>query len=190
MRIAVYQPDIAQNCASILRLGACLGVPVDIIEPCGFLFSDAQLRRAGMDYLEKAEFVRLGSIHRNTFIRSPGILSVHLNFLQYPHLFLAGQISGVEGYVESAAMGLLAGINAAHQAASRPLVTPPRETALGALINHLTNTATKDFQPMNVNFGLFSPLEGRIPKKLRGAAYAERALQALEAWINQELAES
>jgi methylenetetrahydrofolate--tRNA-(uracil-5-)-methyltransferase len=133
--------------------------------------------------LSSAEFVRLGSIHRNTFIHSPGLLSAYLNFLQYPRLFLAGQISGVEGYVESAAMGLLAGINAARQATSRPLITPPRETALGALIAHLTNTATKDFQPMNVNFGLFSPLPGRIPKKLRGAAYAERALKALEGWI-------
>ena len=140
--------------------------------------------------LASAEFVRLGSIHRNTFIHSPGILSAYLNFLQYPQIFLAGQISGVEGYVESAAMGLLAGINAARQLLSRPLITPPRETALGALINHLTNTATKDFQPMNVNFGLFPPLAGRIPKKLRGAAYAERALQALKEWINREGQES
>jgi methylenetetrahydrofolate--tRNA-(uracil-5-)-methyltransferase len=130
--------------------------------------------------------VRLGSIHRNTFIRAPGILSAYLNFLQHPRIFLAGQISGVEGYVESAAMGLLAGINAAGQVQDRPLVTPPRETALGALIGHLTNTATKDFQPMNVNFGLFPPLAGRIPKKLRGAAYAERALEALEEWVMAE----
>jgi methylenetetrahydrofolate--tRNA-(uracil-5-)-methyltransferase len=136
--------------------------------------------------LEQAEFVRLGSIHRNTFIRSPGLLSPHLNFIQHPRLFLAGQISGVEGYVESAAMGLLAGINAARLMQQRPLVTPPRETALGALIGHLTNTQTKDFQPMNVNFGLFPPLGGRIPKKLRGAAYAERALAALERWIRGE----
>jgi methylenetetrahydrofolate--tRNA-(uracil-5-)-methyltransferase len=136
--------------------------------------------------LEQAEFGRLGSIHRNTFIRSPGLLSPHLNFIKYPKLFLAGQISGVEGYVESAAMGLLAGINAARQVQARPLLTPPRETALGALIGHLTNTATKDFQPMNVNFGLFPPLPGRLPKKLRGGAYAERSLKALEAWINQE----
>jgi methylenetetrahydrofolate--tRNA-(uracil-5-)-methyltransferase len=140
--------------------------------------------------LEQAEFVRLGSIHRNTFIRSPGFLSPRLNFLQYPQLFLAGQISGVEGYVESAAMGLLAGINAARQAMSRPLLTPPRETALGALIFHLTNTETKDFQPMNVNFGLFPPLPGRIPKKLRGAAYAARALSALEDWVRRDGEES
>jgi len=140
--------------------------------------------------LEQAEFARLGSIHRNTFIHSPGILSSYLNFLQYPRLFLAGQISGVEGYVESAAMGLLAGINAARQIQNRPLVTPPRETAMGALIAHLTNTATKDFQPMNVNFGLFPPLAGRTPKKLRGAAYAERALQALDEWMRREGEES
>ena len=131
--------------------------------------------------------MRLGSIHRNTFIHAPGILfEPYLNFLPYPQLFLAGQISGVEGYVESAAMGVLAGINAARQAAAAPLITPPRDTALGALIAHLTNTATKNFQPMNVNFGLFSPLEGRIPKKLRGAAYAERALKALEGWMRAE----
>ncbi len=133
--------------------------------------------------LEGARFARLGSIHRNTFIRSPGLISPYLNFLNHPHIFLAGQISGVEGYVESTAMGLLAGMNAARQALGQPLVTPPRATAHGALIHHLTNTHTKDFQPMNVNFGLFLPLPGRIPKKLRGAAYAERALQAIKEWI-------
>ncbi len=132
--------------------------------------------------LEHSEFARLGSIHRNTFIRSPGLLSPHLNFREYPFLFLAGQISGVEGYVESAAMGLLAGINAARQAQNLHLVTPPRATALGALLYHLTNTATRDFQPMNVNFGLFPPLPGRTPKKLRAAAHAARALAELEAW--------
>ncbi len=129
--------------------------------------------------LERAEFVRLGSIHRNTFIHAPGLLSPYLNFLQYPQLFLAGQLSGVEGYVESAAMGLLAGINAARLARAQEMVTPPRATALGALVHHLTNTETRDFQPMNVNFGLFPALEGRIPKKLRGAAYAERALKEI-----------
>ena len=82
--------------------------------------------------LEQAEFVRLGSIHRNTFIHSPGILSAYLNFLQYPHLFLAGQISGVEGYVESAAMGRSPGSTPPARLCPRPLFTPPRETALGA----------------------------------------------------------
>jgi methylenetetrahydrofolate--tRNA-(uracil-5-)-methyltransferase len=132
--------------------------------------------------LERAEFVRLGSVHRNTFIRSPGLLSPYLNFFQHPQIFLAGQISGVEGYVESAAMGLLAGLNAARLALGRPLTTPPRATALGALIHHLTNTATRDFQPMNVNFGLFPPLPGRRPKRERGAAYAGRALKELAEW--------
>jgi methylenetetrahydrofolate--tRNA-(uracil-5-)-methyltransferase len=140
--------------------------------------------------LARVEFARLGSMHRNTFIHSPGLLSCHLNFLEHPHLFLAGQISGVEGYVESAAMGLLAGINAARQAQGRPLLTPPRATALGALVHHLTNTATRDFQPMNVNFGLFPPLDQRLPKKLRGAAYAERALEALDDWMRREGEES
>ena len=132
--------------------------------------------------LAKAEFARLGSIHRNTFIRSPGLLSPCLNFIQHPHIFVAGQLSGVEGYVESSAMGLLAGTNAARLARGLPLQTPPRNTAHGALIAHLTNTATKDFQPMNVNFGLFPPLSGRIPKKHRGAAYAARALHELGEW--------
>ena len=136
--------------------------------------------------LEKAEFARLGSIHRNTFIRSPGLLSPFLNFFTHPEVFLAGQLTGVEGYVESAAMGLMAGINAARRAQGLPLVTPPRTTAHGALIAHLTNTASRDFQPMNVNFGLFPPLLTRVAKKLRGAAYAGRALQELEEWIHQE----
>jgi methylenetetrahydrofolate--tRNA-(uracil-5-)-methyltransferase len=132
--------------------------------------------------LEQAEFVRLGSVHRNTFIRSPGLLSPYLNFLAHPRVLLAGQLSGVEGYVESAAMGLLAGINAARQMRGQPLVSPPRATALGALVAHLTNTATRDFQPMNVNFGLFPPLAGKVAKKDRGQAYAQRALAALADW--------
>lgn len=135
--------------------------------------------------LERAEFVRLGSIHRNTFIRAPGLLSPHLNFYQRPKIFLAGQISGVEGYVESSAMGLLAGINAARQAQGLALLTPPRATAHGALIAHLTNTATRDFQPMNVNFGLFPPLPGRTPRKHRPAAYAARALAELGEWMKE-----
>lgn len=133
--------------------------------------------------LQNAAFARLGSIHRNTFIRSPGLLSPHLNFFQYPNIFLAGQISGVEGYVESSAMGLVAGINAARRVQNLPLLTPPPTTAHGALITHLTNTATRDFQPMNVNFGLFPPLPQRLPKRQRGAAYAKRALKDLAEWM-------
>ncbi|MGQ9687449.1 MAG: methylenetetrahydrofolate--tRNA-(uracil(54)-C(5))-methyltransferase (FADH(2)-oxidizing) TrmFO [Desulfobaccales bacterium] len=136
--------------------------------------------------LEKAEFARLGSIHRNTFIHSPGLLSPFLNFFTHPEVFLAGQLTGVEGYVESAAMGLVAGINAARRARGLPLVTPPPATAHGALIAHLTNTATRDFQPMNVNFGLFPPLPSRVAKKHRGAAYARRALVELAEWLKQE----
>ncbi|MDD3581497.1 MAG: methylenetetrahydrofolate--tRNA-(uracil(54)-C(5))-methyltransferase (FADH(2)-oxidizing) TrmFO [Desulfobacca sp.] len=135
--------------------------------------------------LEQAEFARLGSVHRNTFIQAPGFLTPYLNCRWYPQLFLAGQISGVEGYVESTAMGLIAGINAARQVTGQPLLTPPRPTALGALIHHLTDTTVKDFQPMNVNFGLFPPLPDRLPKKARGAAYAHRAQQALEAWLKE-----
>jgi methylenetetrahydrofolate--tRNA-(uracil-5-)-methyltransferase len=137
--------------------------------------------------LARAEFARLGSIHRNTFLRSPGLLSPYLNFFSYPNIFVAGQLSGVEGYVESSAMGLLAGINAARLAQGRSLLTPPPATAHGALIGHLTNTATKDFQPMNVNFGLFPPLQQRLAKKFRGQAYAERALKELREWVQQEM---
>ena len=133
--------------------------------------------------LEQAEFARLGSIHRNTFIRSPGLLSPYLNFFQHPQLFLAGQISGVEGYVESSRHGPSGRHQRARLVRQEPLVAPPRSTTLGALVSHLTNTATRDFQPMNVNFGLFPPLAGRIPKKLRGAAYAARALGELEEWL-------
>lgn len=140
--------------------------------------------------LEHAEFVRLGSIHRNTFLRSPGLLSEYLNFFRFPRLFLAGQLTGVEGYVESAAMGLLAGLNAARLARGLPLVTPPRVTALGALIGHVTNTASRDFQPMNVNFGLFPLLPGRLPQRERGRAYAARALATLEKWRQELLARS
>lgn len=109
--------------------------------------------------LEQAEFVRLGSIHRNTFICAPALLDTSLQMKKQPGLFLAGQLSGVEGYVESTAMGLLAGINAACLVTGKPISPPPAATALGALIHHLTATDPKHFQPSNVNFGLFPPLQ-------------------------------
>ena len=129
--------------------------------------------------LEQAEFVRLGSIHRNTFICAPELLDATLQMKKRPGLFLAGQLSGVEGYVESTAMGLLAGIHASHMVQHKPLVVPPPETAHGALIHHLTASDPAHFQPSNVNFGLFPPLKKKIRKKERGRVRAELALAAL-----------
>ncbi|WP_417913603.1 methylenetetrahydrofolate--tRNA-(uracil(54)-C(5))-methyltransferase (FADH(2)-oxidizing) TrmFO [Candidatus Electronema sp. JM] len=135
--------------------------------------------------LEQAEFVRLGSIHRNTFICAPVLLDPFLQMKKRPGLFLAGQLSGVEGYVESTAMGLLAGINAARLAQGQTMAAPPAGTALGALIRHLTETDPAHFQPSNVNFGLFPPLSGRVRKKDRGGQRAELALRLLAEWQNE-----
>jgi methylenetetrahydrofolate--tRNA-(uracil-5-)-methyltransferase len=138
--------------------------------------------------MEKAEFVRLGSIHRNTFILSPELLQPTLQFKLRPDLLLAGQLSGVEGYVESEAMGLLAGINAARLVKDQALVVPPRETALGSLINHLIESDPARFQPSNINFGLFPEWEKKIRKKFRGQERAERSLAALEKWqVDEQL---
>lgn len=132
--------------------------------------------------MENVEFARLGSIHRNTFITSPELLEPTLQFKSRPDLFLAGQLSGVEGYIESAAMGQLAGINAARLVEGKAPVVPPKETGLGALVRHLTETDPKHFQPSNVNFGLFPPWEKKIRKKFRGEERARRSFAALEAW--------
>ncbi|MDD2850579.1 MAG: methylenetetrahydrofolate--tRNA-(uracil(54)-C(5))-methyltransferase (FADH(2)-oxidizing) TrmFO, partial [Desulfuromonadaceae bacterium] len=132
--------------------------------------------------LERAEFVRLGSMHRNTFINAPALLEATQQLKNEPRLFFAGQITGVEGYVESAGSGFLAGISAAAVAHGKPVPLPPPETALGALIGHITNADVKHFQPMNVNYGLFPELPGKIKKKERRQKLAERALAALEGW--------
>lgn len=132
--------------------------------------------------LENAEFVRLGSIHRNTFIDSPTLLSETLQLKGHPFLFFAGQITGVEGYMESTAMGLLAGINAFRYAHQKALVIPPRTTAMGALIHYITHSLTHPFQPMNINFGLFSPLPGKSSGKMRRSLLAKRALSNIEEW--------
>ena len=133
--------------------------------------------------LEQAVFLRLGSIHRNTFVCAPQVLDPTLQMQQVPGLFIAGQLSGVEGYIESAAMGLLAGINSARQALGKELSVPPPATAHGALIGHLGSSASTPFQPSNVNFGLFPPLTGRkIPRKERGRIRAEQALVLIEGW--------
>jgi methylenetetrahydrofolate--tRNA-(uracil-5-)-methyltransferase len=132
--------------------------------------------------MEQAQFSRLGSIHRNTFVCGPELLLPSLQVKKRPDLLVAGQLSGVEGYVESTAIGLLAGINGARLIAGSKPVVPPAETALGALVTHLTATDPKRFQPSNINFGLFPRLQQKIPKKFRGEKYAERALQALKKW--------
>lgn len=131
--------------------------------------------------LEQAEFLRLGVMHRNTFINSPKVLSSTLQMLDHPNVFFAGQITGVEGYVESAASGLVAGINAARRLANLELLVFPRETAHGALCQYITNADAKHFQPMNINFGLLPPLEQKIrDKKMKNGLIAQRALLALE----------
>ncbi len=138
--------------------------------------------------LENASFARLGGIHRNTFLNSPTLLDDQLRLKSRPHIRFAGQITGVEGYVESAAMGLLAGRMAAAQIQGRTLPPPPPETAMGALVTHITGGAeAKTFQPMNVNFGLFPPVAGlkggRRGRKDRYKAYTDRAKSLWADWL-------
>ncbi len=138
--------------------------------------------------LENASFARLGGIHRNTFINSPTLLDDNLRLKSRPNIRFAGQITGVEGYVESAAMGLLAGRMAAGEILGQPVATPPLDTAMGALVNHITGgAAAKTFQPMNVNFGLFQPIDakhGRKNRKTRYKAYTDRAKCAWQEWLD------
>jgi methylenetetrahydrofolate--tRNA-(uracil-5-)-methyltransferase len=132
--------------------------------------------------LERAEFVRWGSVHRNTFIDSPRLLNESLQLRHLPHLFFAGQITGVEGYMESTAMGLLSGINAYQYGKGMPLVIPPPTTAMGSLINHIIHSQAIPFQPMNINFGLFPPIEKKRKGREKRRLLAERALQEMEQW--------
>jgi methylenetetrahydrofolate--tRNA-(uracil-5-)-methyltransferase len=132
--------------------------------------------------LENADFGRLGSMHRNTFINSPTLLLPTQQLKGEPRVIFAGQITGVEGYVESAASGFLAGINAACLAREETPALPPSETAFGALMAHITNADARHFQPMNVNYGLFPELPGRVKKKEKRQKLAERALAALDEW--------
>ncbi|MEO1225692.1 MAG: methylenetetrahydrofolate--tRNA-(uracil(54)-C(5))-methyltransferase (FADH(2)-oxidizing) TrmFO, partial [Pseudomonadota bacterium] len=143
--------------------------------------------------LQNAEFARLGGIHRNTFLNSPKLLDSELRLKAQPRLRFAGQVTGVEGYVESAAIGLLAGRFAVAERRGQPFRPPPRTTALGALIGHITGGADAEtFQPMNVNFGLFPEPEGvrrgRRGKADRKRAYALRALADLDGWLGKPAA--
>ena len=151
--------------------------------------------------LENARFARLGGIHRNTFINSPQLLDDQLRLNSQPYLRFAGQMTGVEGYVESAAMGLLAGRFAAAEAKGEELPALPNTTALGGLVAHITTghiegreiesgTKAETFQPMNINYGLLPPLNHRMKKRDRKPAMSQRALDALAAWLDDHSAKT
>jgi methylenetetrahydrofolate--tRNA-(uracil-5-)-methyltransferase len=138
--------------------------------------------------LENAEFLQFGQIHRNTFINSPKILNETLATKANPKLFFAGQITGVEGYVESVATGWIAGLNAVRTLRDQPLLTAPQTSAIGALCRYVSNVETKNFQPVNITFGLLEPLPVEIRKKVkqkreRHMIQVERALADWDAWL-------
>ena len=145
--------------------------------------------------LEKAEFARFGGIHKNTFIKSPLLLDAYLRLKSKPHLRFAGQITGCEGYIESAAVGLMAGYFAAGQQLGTDPLPPPRTTALGSMLSHLIDdTNIENVQPMNINFGIFPTISGETTahgkfRKLKGAdrkqAYCQRALADLDVWLEK-----
>ncbi len=138
--------------------------------------------------LENTQFARMGSIHRNTYINSPALLQPSLQLKTNPNIFFAGQITGVEGYTESAAMGLLAGLNAAALIEGRQLQPPPLKTALGALLHYITSSKSANcFQPMNINFGLLEKLpEKKYKKKDKNILYINNSLKALNEWIRTQ----
>ncbi len=137
--------------------------------------------------LENAEFVRYGVMHRNTYLNSPNLLSADYSVVEEPDLFFAGQMTGVEGYVESAASGIVAGINAALAACGKERVIFPRETVIGAMANYVAHGGTGSFQPMNANFGIVSPLEHRVKggKKAKNEALAQRSLEIISQYCEK-----
>jgi methylenetetrahydrofolate--tRNA-(uracil-5-)-methyltransferase len=140
--------------------------------------------------LENAKFLRYGQIHRNTYINAPTLLTEVMNMKQHPNVFFAGQISGVEGYTESIAMGMLVGMHIARIAQGLPALSPPRETALGSLVNYLTRADVKSFQPANITFDLLPQLDEATrkrvrDKKVRHKMVCDQALQAAERWLQQ-----
>ncbi len=196
-----HNPDVKPHAVIQLRQDNALGSLWNMV---GFqtklIYSEQTRIFRKIPGLEKAVFARLGGLHRNTFLNSPKLLDTSLRLIKEPRLRFAGQITGVEGYVESSAMGLLAGRFAAHDILGKePLAPPPKTTSHGALIEHITGghlVAKKSFQPMNVNFGLFPPV--KIPthdakgRKIRGKqksvvrkqAHASRALDDFSTWLN------
>ncbi len=183
-----HQPQVKPYAVVQLRRDNALGTLYNIVGFQTKMKYGAQTEVFRMiPGLENAAFARLGGIHRNTFLNSPTLLDDQMRLRARPHIRFAGQITGVEGYVESAAMGLLAGRMAAAGIKGADLPPPPRETAMGALLHHITGGAeAKTFQPMNVNFGLFPPIEargGRRGRKDRYKAYTDRAKAAFQAWL-------
>jgi methylenetetrahydrofolate--tRNA-(uracil-5-)-methyltransferase len=189
-----HAPDVKPHAVVQLRRDNALGTLYNIV---GFQTkmkhgAQAQVFRM-IPGLENAAFARLGGIHRNTFIQSPRLLDGRMRLRADPRLRFAGQITGVEGYVESAAMGLLAGRLAAAERLGLPLATPPPTTATGALLAHVTGGAdAATFQPMNVNFGLFPPLDaargGRKGRRERDKGYTDRAKADFAVWLDGERA--
>ena len=184
-----HQPDDRPHAVVQLRRDNALGTLFNIVGFQTKMKYGAQTDVFRMiPGLENASFARLGGIHRNTFLNSPTLLDDQMRLKSKPNIRFAGQITGVEGYVESAAMGLLAGRFAAAEIMNSPIETPPQDTAMGALIHHITGGAeAKTFQPMNVNFGLFRPVDGlkggRRGRKDRYKAYTDRAKEAWQNWL-------
>ena len=184
-----HQPDEKAYAVVQLRRDNALGTLYNIVGFQTKMKHGAQTQVFRMiPGLENAGFARLGGIHRNSFLNSPTLLDDRMRLRSRPNLRFAGQVTGVEGYVESAAMGLLAGRMAAAQARGNDLPPPAFTTAMGALVNHITGGAeAKTFQPMNVNFGLFPPLDemrgGRRGRKERYPAYTARAKEDFESWL-------
>jgi methylenetetrahydrofolate--tRNA-(uracil-5-)-methyltransferase len=183
-----HQPDVKPYAVVQLRRDNALGTLYNIVGFQTKMKYGAQTAVfKTIPGLEDAGFARLGGIHRNTFLNSPTLLDDQLRLRSAPHLRFAGQITGVEGYVESAAMGLLAGRLAAAEIMGTLLDAPPRDTAMGALVHHITGGAdAKTFQPMNVNFGLFPPIDargGRRGRRDRYKGYTDRAKVAFLDWL-------
>ncbi len=188
-----HQPEIKPHAVVQLRRENALGTLFNLVGFQTKLKYGAQADVFELiPGLENARYARLGGIHRNTFLNSPRLLDGQMRLKADPRLRFAGQITGVEGYVESGAMGILAGHMAAAQALGLETPPPPSTTAMGALVNHITGGAEAEtFQPMNVNFGLFPPLtgdirKGRKGKRDRAVAYTERAKAAFESWANAQ----
>ena len=186
-----HQPDVKAHAVVQLRRDNALGTLYNIVGFQTKMKYGAQTSVFKMiPGLENAAFARLGGIHRNTFLNSPTLLDNQMRLRARPNIRFAGQITGVEGYVESAAMGLLAGRLAAAELLGKDVPAPPQDSAMGALIHHITGGAeAKTFQPMNVNFGLFRPVDGlkggRRGRRDRYKAYTDRAKAAWSDWLAQ-----